>query len=248
MRQKLRRDAKDEMNDVIVVNLGRTKYADAWELQKKVFTARLEKRIGDVLLFTEHDHVYTMGKASDDNHLLAKSEELTAKGVDLHWIDRGGDVTYHGPGQIVGYPILDLNHHYHDIHRYLREIEEIIIRTLAEFGIVAGREAEFTGVWVNHEKVAAIGVKVSKWVTMHGFALNVNTDLSFFDRIIPCGIFHKGVTSLQNILQRPVVLEDVRRPLVKHFAHLFHREVKQISREELITMLRHNEAVMEENQ
>lgn len=234
------------MKKLFVVSLGRTKYADAWELQRRIFTARLEHRIDDVLLLTEHDHVYTLGKAADDNHLLAKNEELSKKGVDVFWIDRGGDITYHGPGQIVGYPIIDLNQHYNDIHRYLRDIEEAIIRTLADYGIAAGREPEFTGVWVKEEKIAAIGVKVSKWVTMHGFALNVNTDLSYFDRIIPCGIFHKGVTTLRQILGTDVTLEDVHQKLMNHFATLFHWDVKQISRDELTTMLRHHEAATEE--
>lgn len=234
------------MKQLLVVNLGRTKYADAWELQKQVFTARLEQRICDVLLLTEHDHVYTLGKAADDNHLLAKDEELSKKGVDVFWIDRGGDITYHGPGQIVGYPIIDLNQHYNDIHRYLRDIEEAIIRTLGEYGISAGREPEFTGVWVKDEKIAALGVKVSKWITMHGFALNVNTDLSFYDRIIPCGIFHKGITTIQNLLGKEIVLEDVHQKLINHFASLFHWDVKQISREELTTKLPYNEAVTEE--
>ncbi|MBI2427442.1 MAG: lipoyl(octanoyl) transferase LipB [Ignavibacteriales bacterium] len=234
------------MKELLVVNLGKTKYADAWELQKQIFTARLEQRIGDVLLLTEHDHVYTLGKAANDNHLLAKDEELSKKGVDVFWIDRGGDITYHGPGQIVGYPIIDLNKQYNDIHRYLRDIEEVIIRSLSEYGIVSGREPEFTGVWVKEEKIAAIGVKVSKWITMHGFALNVNTDISFYNRIIPCGIFHKGITTLQNLLGKEIVLEDVHQKLVNHFASLFHWEVKQISRGELTTMLRYNEAVTEE--
>lgn len=234
------------MKELLVVNLGRTKYADAWELQKQIFSARLNQRISDVLLLTEHDHVYTLGKAADGNHLLAKDEELSKKGVDVFWIDRGGDITYHGPGQIVGYPIIDLNQHYNDIHRYLRDIEEVILRTLHEYGIAAGREPEYTGVWVKDEKIAAIGVKVSKWITMHGFAFNVNTDLSYFDRIIPCGIFHKGVTTLKNLVGKEIELVTVHQQLINHFASLFHWEVKQISREELTTMLRYPEAVTEE--
>jgi lipoate-protein ligase B len=236
------------MKELIVVNLGRTKYEDAWNLQKEIFSARLDRRIGDVLLLTEHEHVYTLGKAADDNHLLAKSEELSQKGVDVFHIDRGGDITYHGPGQIVGYLIIDLQQHCPDIHRYLREIEETIIRTVKEYGLDAGREPEFTGVWVKDEKIAAIGVKVSKWITMHGFALNVNTDLSFYDRIIPCGIFHKGVTRLQDLLSRHVPLEDVHGVLIKHFIQLFQWKAKHVSREELNAMLRHNEAIIEEIQ
>jgi len=235
------------MNQLLVVNIGRTKYADAWELQKKVFSARLERRISDVLLLTEHDPVFTLGKGADENHLLANENELSEKKIDMFWIDRGGDVTFHGPGQIVGYPIIDLNLHYQDIHRYLRDIEEMIIRTLKEYGIESGREKEFTGVWVKNEKIAALGVKVSKWITMHGFALNVGTDLSFFDRIIPCGIFHKGVTSLQNVLGHPVDLNDVQQHLIHHFSEIFSMEVKQITKEELSSLLQHHEAALEEN-
>ncbi len=235
------------MKPLLVVDLGRTRYADAWELQKKVFSARLERRIDDVLLLTEHEPVFTLGKGADGNHLLANDDELNEKKIDMFWIDRGGDVTFHGPGQIVGYPIIDLNLQYLDIHRYLRDIEEMIIRTLADYGISSGREKEFTGVWVKNEKIAALGVKVSKWITMHGFALNVGTDLSFFDRIIPCGIFHKGVTSLNAVTGTLVPLPDVHRRLIRHFSDIFSFEVKQITKEELFTLLHHPEAAVEEN-
>ncbi len=235
------------MKQLLVVDLGRTKYADAWELQKRIFSSRLEQRIGDVLLFTEHDPVFTLGKGADENHLLADERELSEKKIDMFRIDRGGDVTFHGPGQIVGYLILDLNQHYNDIHRYLRDIEEVIIRSLGDYGIEAGREKEFTGVWVKNEKIAAIGVKVSKWITMHGFALNVNTDLTFYDRIIPCGIFHKGVTSIQHILNRDIQFEEIQEKITRHAATQFSFEVKQISRKELLLLLQHNEAVLEEN-
>lgn len=233
------------MNELLTVDIGRTKYADAWRLQKEIFSARLDRRIGDVLLLTEHDHVYTLGKGADENHLLANDQELSQKGVDLFHIDRGGDVTYHGPGQIVGYPILDLNQYYNDIHRYLRDIEEMIIRTLADYGVQGGREPEFTGVWVGSEKIAAIGVKVSRWITMHGFAMNVNTDISYFDRIIPCGIFHKGVVSLHQIIGRHSELNEVHGRLSHHFSDIFHVRIKQISREELESMLPTSEAIEE---
>jgi len=236
------------MNQLFVVNLGRTRYAETWELQKKIFSARQEHRIGDILLLTEHDPVFTLGKGADGNHLLANDEELSEKKIDMFWIDRGGDVTFHGPGQIVGYPIIDLNLHYNDIHRYLRDLEQMIINVLAEYGVVGGREKEFTGVWVKHDKIAALGVKVSKWITMHGFALNVGTDLSFFDRIIPCGIFHKGVTSLHNVLEKSIAIEEVQQYIINHFAKIFSFEVKHISAEELETLLRHNEAAVEEIQ
>jgi len=172
-----------------VTNIGRTRYAETWALQQELWKLRQANALQDTLLLTEHDHVYTLGKSTDDNHLLASQDELKSSGTEVFHVDRGGDITYHGPGQIVGYPIIDLNNYFLDIHRYLRSLEEVIIRTLNAFGILAVREKDMTGVWVNDEKIAAIGVKVSRWVTMHGFALNVNTDVSKFDRIIPCGHF-----------------------------------------------------------
>ncbi|MEK6756717.1 MAG: lipoyl(octanoyl) transferase LipB [Bacteroidota bacterium] len=209
------------MNTLYVSNLGRTHYADAWTLQRKLFNLRHRELIYDVLLFTEHEHVYTIGKGGDENHLLASGDELLADGTEVFRIDRGGDITYHGPGQVVGYPIINLNQHSPDIHRYLRSLEEAIILSLGQFGIEGGREEGMTGVWVRGEKIAAIGVKVSKWITMHGFALNVNTDLKKFERIIPCGIFHKGVTSMQKILAREIPLDEVRDSLTKSFCAVF---------------------------
>ncbi|MBI3579927.1 MAG: lipoyl(octanoyl) transferase LipB [Ignavibacteriales bacterium] len=204
-----------------VTNIGRTKYVDAWDLQHKLFDLRHYGLIGDLLLFTEHEHVYTIGKGGDENHLLASDAELNLGGIDVFKIDRGGDITYHGPGQVVGYPIIDLNNYFADIHRYLRSLEEVMILALDEFGIEAGREEGLTGVWVKGEKIAACGVKVSRWVTMHGFALNVNTDLQKFERIIPCGIFHKGVTSMQKILGKEIELEEVHQKLTEAFSFVF---------------------------
>ena len=209
------------MNQLLTIHLGRTRYSDAWALQKKIFSARLARRIPDVLLLTEHEPVYTLGKGADSNHLLAGDNELREKKVDVFAVDRGGDVTYHGPGQLVGYPILDLNDHGLDIHRYLRDIEEVLIRVSAEFGVAAGRSEGMTGAWVKNDKIAAIGVKVSRWVTMHGFALNVSTDLSYFDRIIPCGIFHKGVTSLKSEVGHEVEFSDVEQSVIRNFESVF---------------------------
>ena len=208
------------MIPLLISNIGRTRYADAWAVQQEIWKLRHENAIQDILLLTEHEHVYTLGKSTDDNHLLASEEELKISGTDVFHIDRGGDITYHGPGQIVGYPIINLNNYFLDIHRYMRSLEEVIIQTLAKFRIVAEREKDLTGVWVNNEKIAAIGVKVSRWVTMHGFALNVTTDLSKFDRIIPCGIFHKGVTSMQQYLGE-VDIEAVQQALGDSFAEVF---------------------------
>jgi lipoate-protein ligase B len=206
-------------------------------LQQKILALRQSAALEDILLLTEHEHVYTLGKGSDDNHLLASEEELKAGGTDVFHIDRGGDVTYHGPGQIVGYPILDLNNYFLDVHRYLRSIEDVIIQTLMKFGISAGREKEMTGVWVQGEKIAAIGVKISHWVTMHGFALNVNSDLTKFNRIIPCGIFHKGVTSMQRVVSQEVPLQSVQKALVHSFADVFGSQPRWIDKEELNTMI-----------
>jgi len=221
------------LNRLFVSHLGRTRYADAWELQHRLFELRHYGLVDDLLLFTEHEHVYTIGKGGDANHLLASKQELKEKGIDLFHIDRGGDITYHGPGQVVGYPIIDLSRYFCDIHRYLRCLEEVIILALEEFNIHADREEGMTGVWVGGEKIAAIGVRVSKWVTMHGFALNINSDLSMFDRIIPCGIFHKGVTSMQKLLGRDVPLSSVEEKLQQAFCVVFGCQPSQIAPEAL---------------
>jgi lipoate-protein ligase B len=206
---------------ILFSSLGRTRYGEVWDLQRALWALRTEGAIGDIVLLTEHEHVYTIGKSGDDNHLLASVEELRAGGIEVFAVDRGGDITYHGPGQLVGYPILDLNSRTPDIHKYLRDIEEVLIRTLRTYGLTGVREEGMTGVWVDGEKVAAIGVKVSRWVTMHGFALNVNTDLSKFGRIIPCGIFHKGVTSMERLLGRSVLLDEVIERLEQSFEEVF---------------------------
>jgi lipoate-protein ligase B len=206
---------------ISVVNLGRTDYKSCWELQQSLLEKRVANQIDDVLLLTEHEHVYTIGKSGDENHLLANSEELSEQRIGLYHNDRGGDITYHGPGQLVGYPILDLNNYYLDLHRYLRDIEEVVIQTLARFGVTATRDENYTGVWVGNNKICAIGIKTSRWVTMHGFALNISTDLSFFDRIIPCGIFEKGVTSLEQEVIGSVSAHDVAVELVKEFGCVF---------------------------
>jgi lipoyl(octanoyl) transferase len=220
--------SESNLNLVSITNIGRTRYADAWQLQQRLWELRHAHAMGDLLLFTEHEHVYTIGKGGDSDHLLASGNELKESGVDFFQIDRGGDVTYHGPGQIVGYPIIDLNKYDPDLHKYLRNLEEVIILALKKFGIEGTREEGYTGVWVKGNKIAAIGVKVSRWVTMHGFALNVNTDLTKFDRIIPCGIFHKGVTSMQTILGTPLVLEDVQNELSNAFGIVFNCQTQTV--------------------
>jgi lipoyl(octanoyl) transferase len=183
------------------------------------------------LLFVEHPAVYTLGKSGKPDHLLIDEQERNEKGIGFFHTNRGGDITFHGPEQIVGYPILDLEKFYTDIGRYLRELEEVIILTLAEYGIVAGRSAGETGVWIDstikgkERKICAMGVRCSRWITMHGFALNVNTDLGYFNHIIPCGIQNKKVTSIKEELGRAVDLEDVKEKLKKNFATVFNVEI-----------------------
>lgn len=191
-----------------------------------------------MLLLTEHNHVYTIGKTGNPDHLLADEGELKDRDIAVYFNDRGGDVTYHGPGQIVGYPILDLHAHYLDLHRYLRDIEEAIIRTLGRFGIRAGRAPDYTGVWVGTDKICAIGVKTSRWITMHGFALNVSTDLAYFGRIIPCGIFDRGVTSMKQILGREVRVSEVLPSLVRAFADVFQLNPRDANDDEMLAMAR----------
>lgn len=228
---------RSSKHNVLVINLGLTDFKSTWDLQRKIFNHRVEGKISDVLLLNEHHHVYTIGKSGNDDHLLANDEELKKSGAEVYHIDRGGDITYHGPGQLVGYPILNLENYYLDVHRYLRDIEEVIIRTLAEYDIHASRDGKFTGVWVNNDKIAAIGVKVSHWTTMHGFALNVNTDLSYFERIIPCGIFHKGVTSIERLLGRKVKMNDVSEKIIQKFQEVFYAEAIQHDPNKIFSLL-----------
>lgn len=227
------------MRNLQVTDLGFTDYGAAWDLQRKLFALRASGGVSDLLLLTEHNHVYTMGKGTDESHLLADEAELRSGGAEIYRIDRGGDITYHGPGQLVGYPIIDLTGHYQDIHRYLREIEEVLIRTLKDFGIKGAREDNYTGVWVGSEKIAAIGVKVSRWITMHGFALNVATNLSYYDRIIPCGIFHKGVTSMKKILGNEVSLSDVINSVSMHFGEIFGLHAITVEKDSLFSTINH---------
>lgn len=222
-----------QAKSICVAELGRTAYGACWELQQDLFARRAEGLVGDLLLLTEHDHVYTIGTGGTDLHLLAGEEELRARGVAVFHNDRGGDITYHGPGQIVGYPILDLQSYGADLHLYLRNLEEAVIRTLGGFGVRAGRVDGYTGVWAEGEKVCAIGIKSRRWITMHGFALNVSTDLAYFGRIIPCGIFEKGVTSLSRLLGRPVEPAEVLPVLVREFGAVFGAEMTKAGAEEL---------------
>lgn len=200
-----------------VIHLGRMAYGPAWEIQRAVGQKVRLGQIPDTLLLVEHAPVYTVGRGARGSlaNLVWDDARRQAEGIELYEVDRGGDITYHGPGQIVGYPILDLTRHGRDLHGYLRALEEALILTLKRFAIQAGRLPPHTGVWVGHEKVAAIGVKASHWITQHGFALNVDPDLSHFTGIIPCGIQDKGVTSMARLLGRAVSLDEVQPPLIQ---------------------------------
>lgn len=220
-------------------NLGLIPYKSAWDYQEGLFAQIIDTKIklrkepnehvvpANYLLFCEHPPVYTLGKSGKMENLLLDDAELKEKSIDFFKINRGGDITFHGPGQIVGYPIIDLDQFFTDIHKYLRYLEEAVILTLAEYGISAGRIKGLTGVWLDVDdvsrarKICALGVKCSRWVTMHGFAFNVNTDLGYFGHIVPCGIDDKAVTSMQSELGRPLDMTDVSEKLKKHLTDLF---------------------------
>ena len=224
------------MRSLSYCNLGFINYKEAWDLQKEVLELRLNSKVSDVLFLLEHPHTYTLGKIADKKNLVATQKYLDKNNVSVYEIDRGGDITYHGPGQIVGYPIINLNEWQNDTHKYLRALEEVIIQTCSHYGLKTARVPKYTGVWFEERKIAAIGIKVSRWITMHGFAFNVNTDLSLFSGIIPCGISDKEVTSLQKELNREIEIDEVKTLLVKNFKEIFnYDEVKFLSKEELLS-------------
>ncbi|CCG54094.1 Lipoyl(octanoyl) transferase [Flavobacterium indicum GPTSA100-9 = DSM 17447] len=220
-------------------DLGTKDYKDTWDYQEGLFAEIVNQKIAkrdqpdietnNYFLYVEHPHVYTLGKSGDFSNLLLSEKQLQEKGATFYKINRGGDITYHGPGQIVGYPILDLENFFTDIHKYLRYLEEAIILTLAEYGLKTERSPGETGVWFDvgtpfARKICAMGVRASRWVTMHGFALNVNADLGFFDNIIPCGIRGKGVTSMHVELGKQIDENEVKQKILKHFKELFEAE------------------------
>lgn len=227
------------MQDIIFKDIGLIDFKVAWDYQEQLLNEIVkikvtnrnnqnnEQRTPNYLLFCEHPHVYTLGKSGSVNNLLIDENTLIENEATFYKINRGGDITYHGPGQIVGYPILNLDYFFNDIHQYLRYLEETIIRTLAEYNIKASRIENLTGVWLDAEdknkarKICAFGVRCSRWVTMHGFAFNVNTDLDYFKNIIPCGITNKAVTSLKKELGTAVDINEVKKKIKKHFAELF---------------------------
>jgi lipoate-protein ligase B len=208
---------KTQTNQIFVQNMGRKSYKAVWDLQIKMQQQRIRGEIEDTLILVEHDPVYTLGKNADKDHLLQNRDES----VDVFNIERGGDITFHGPGQLVGYPILDLSNYKKSVSWYMRTLEQVLIDTLIEFKIIAQRNDGLTGVWVGDEKIAALGVRISRWVTMHGFALNVNPDLSFYDGIIPCGIFDHGVTSMEQLLGKPQNNDNVKNLVIEKFNKYF---------------------------
>jgi len=223
---------------VIIHELGSIDYKECWDLQENIFSDMADSKISDRkngtvtpknnhLIICEHPHVFTLGKSGSENHLLISEEFLQQKNAKFYKINRGGDITYHGPGQIVVYPILDLEKFFTDIHKYLRYLEEAVIQTCAHYGIIAGRVNGLTGVWVDFEnplkarKICAMGVRCSRWVTMHGIALNVNTNLDYFNFIVPCGIQDKAVTSIQKELGKEINLEETKNVLMRNISHQF---------------------------
>jgi lipoyl(octanoyl) transferase len=207
-----------------VHRLGRIEYAAAFALQERLVAARGQQRIPDTLLLLEHDPVITLGRGAKHANVLASRELLAAQGVALHETGRGGDVTYHGPGQLVGYPILDLNPDRRDVRRYVRNLEEVMIRIAAHYGLLAGRVDGLNGTWIEDRKLGAVGVRIQRWITLHGFALNVSTELSAFDLIVPCGIKDKRVTSLQQEIGRDPGLDEVMTVATTAFAEVFSAE------------------------
>lgn len=233
---------------VLFQDLGVIDYKVCWDYQEQLFNETISQKIANRelepnkqtptknhLLFVEHPHVYTLGKSGDASHLLINENQLQEKNATYYKINRGGDITYHGPGQLVAYPILDLDNFFTDIHKYLRLLEETIILTLDEYGIKAGRSKGETGVWLDEDnifkarKICAMGVRCSRWVTMHGWGFNVNSNLDYFSNIVPCGIQDKAVTSLNKELGEEVDMSEIKKKLLKHFASLFECEIKHIS-------------------
>ena len=234
------------MNPLLIIDLGLVSYSDAYALQQRLVAARKAGAIDDVLLFCEHPHVITLGRNANRANLLASEHVLRQKGVELRSTNRGGDITYHGPGQIVGYPLLNLNNIKRDVGWYVRTLEEAMIRASADCGVTAFRVSGKTGIWVNaegsEEKLAAIGVHISRWVTSHGFAYNVSTDLRYFDLIVPCGIAGSKTTSLEKILSRNVALDEVKPHLIRHSCEVLSLKPRNVSRDELFSELAQIEA------
>jgi lipoate-protein ligase B len=220
------------------IDLGRTKYINTWSLQKKLVELRFAEKLPDLLLFTEHEPVITKGRATNKENLLVTNEELRKQHVDLFEVERGGDITYHGPGQAVVYPIVDLNNWGRDLHSYIRGLENITIDALKEVGIEGSTKKGLTGVWVANTKLAAIGIAVSRWIAYHGLALNVNTDLEYFKLIIPCGINQFSVGSVESLLHKKIEITHINNLLADHFATAFHYDIETVKLNDLLEAVR----------
>jgi lipoyl(octanoyl) transferase len=224
-----RKYSNGAMKPVEIRRLGVVAYGEALAMQRALVEERRAGRVPDLLLLLQHPPVITLGVKADAarSNIVAAPDRLAALGVEVHEAGRGGDVTYHGPGQVVGYPILDLRPDRCDVHRYVRDVEEVMIRVCADYGVEAGRIAGLTGAWVNGEKIGAIGVRISRWVTSHGFAFNVATNLEHFSLIVPCGIGDRGVTSLTRLTGRDIAVADVEEAFIRRFAEVFDRELPE---------------------
>ena len=224
----------DKRRQIVSIDLGSVPFETALKIQHQLMDGKKNGMEEDYLLTLEHPHTYTIGATGSLENLLVDEEYLKFNGIELQHIRRGGDITYHGPGQLVAYPILNLNNYYKDLHRYLRDLEEVLISTVKQFGIAAGRKSGLTGIWVGDEKLASIGIKMSKWITMHGTALNVSTDLSYFDNIIPCGVRDKSVTSMSKILGKSLEVKEVSHVYVRSFSRVFGSEIVKNQRDNLL--------------
>jgi lipoyl(octanoyl) transferase len=227
-----------ESRKLVYCDLGLIDYKEAWDVQKSIHQLRVENKIDDVLFLLEHPNTYTLGKIADKENLVGDKKYLSDNKISVYEIDRGGDITYHGPGQIVGYPIISLTNWKQDTHKYLRAIEEVIIKVCSEYGLAGSRVDKYTGVWIEDRKICAIGIKVSRWITMHGFAFNVNTDLNLFSGIVPCGISDKEVTSLKHELKTEVLMNEVKEKIIYHFDEIFdYDQIEFKTKDELLSLI-----------
>jgi lipoyl(octanoyl) transferase len=231
-------EVNKEIRKLVYCDLGLIDYKEAWEVQKSVHQLRVENKIDDVLFLLEHPHTYTLGKTANKENLVGDKKYLDENKISVYDIDRGGDITYHGPGQIVGYPIISLTNWQQDSHKYLRALEDVIIKVCAEYDLTGSRVDKYTGVWLDERKICAIGIKISRWITMHGFAFNVNTDLKLFSGIIPCGISDKDVTSLNHELKKDIPLNEVKEKIIHHFDVIFnYDQIEFKTKEELLSLI-----------
>lgn len=230
---------KNSFRKLICCDLGLIDYQEAWDLQKEFHQQRSDDNISDIIFLLEHPNTYTLGKTAHKENLIGDQKFLTQNNISVYEIDRGGDITYHGPGQLVGYPIINLNEWQKDTHKYLRSLEDVIINVCNDYGLKAGRIEHLTGVWIDERKIAAIGIKVSRWITMHGFAFNINTDLKLFNGIIPCGITDKAVTSLNKELSiNEISISIIKDKVIKHFKNIFNYDTVEFrTKDEILNLV-----------